>query len=56
MLKSKFSNIKGIGKKYTQNIWKEFNTLEELKHTPVDEISKKLKISINIAKKIKSKA
>ncbi len=56
MLKSKFSNIKGIGKKYTQNIWKEFNTLEELKHTPVNEISKKLKISINIAKKIKSKA
>ena len=56
MVKSKFSDIKGVGEKCIQMIWEEFNSLEELRNSSEEEISKKLKISIDIAKKIKLKA
>ena len=56
MTKSIFDDIKGLGKIKIQRLWSSYKNLEEIRNSSTEDISKKLKVSKEIARKILSKS
>ena len=52
MVKSTLENVKGIGQKRIESIWKNYNSLEEINNESCEEISKKTGIPLNIVEKL----